>query len=157
MPLCASFYEDVYPTCLFAFTFQSAPTNNEIIALLWENKNVPCTKCFMLSSINLYNNPVEVSEPVCRWGNWGLVVLSALLTGLHINRYRKIRIWHWVVLSDSSACRPMSTRSFLGNKTKSSFVESDNFSGVNIRIIMDFKPSISSCKPVEAGSIIPLI
>lgn len=157
MTLCASFYEDVYPTCLFAFTFQSVPTNNEIIALLWENKNVPCTKCFMLSSINLYNNPVEVSEPVCRRGNWGLVALNALLTGSHINRYRKIRIWPWMVPSDSSACRPMSTRSFLANKTKSSFIESDNFSGVNIHIIMDFKPSISSCKPVEAGSIIPLI
>lgn len=157
MTLCASFYEDVYPTCLFAFIFQSAPTNNEIMALLWEHKNVPCTECFMLSSVNLYNNTVEVSEPVCRWGNWGLVTLSALLTGSHINRHRKIRIWPWVVLSDSSACWPMSTRSSLGNKPKSSFVESDNFSGVNIHIIMDFKPSISSCKPVEAGSIIPPI
>lgn len=118
MTLCASFCEDVYPTCLFAFIFQSAPTNNEIMALLLEHRNVPCTKCFMLSSVNLYNNTVEVSKPVCRWGNWGLRTLSALLTGSHINRHRIIRIWPWVVLSDSSACWPVSTRSSLGNKTK---------------------------------------
>lgn len=60
-------------------------------------------------------------------------------------------------MSDSTACWSVSTRTSQGNKNESSFIEFVDFSGVTIPIIVDFKPQISSCKPVEAGSSTPLV